>query len=111
MGYKMDFKEVLLEGWEEWDTGRYDIPGKNVTLKDGSAGSILISAEGASVYSQPLEAVYEDEGNLFLENSELKDGTDNLDHYLSDADLAEVVEVFKKYQQYQASWYDDRQEK
>jgi hypothetical protein len=45
MGYKIDFNEVLLTGWEAWDTGRYDIPGKNVTLKDGTEGCIILNEE------------------------------------------------------------------
>ena len=70
MGYKIEFKSVLLEGWEPWDgSGVYDVPGKNVTLNDGTQGCILMDNTCISVFKGSLDDM-NDEGELFLDNVE-----------------------------------------
>lgn len=98
-----EFKDVLIEGWEAWDSGNYELPSKNVTLKDGTKGCIIIGEEGSCVYNKPLDTVNDvdqDMGESFLANSEEKNDTSRLTDYLSDEDIKEVEIVFNQYVEY-----------
>lgn len=106
MSNKKEFKDVLIEGWEAWDTGNYDLPSKDVTLKDGTKGCVIVGQEGAFVYNRPLATVNDvdhDMGHSFLVNNEEKNGTNPLTDYLSDEDIKEVEVVSERYKEYQDS--------
>lgn len=99
MGYNIDFKDVLLPEWQAWDgDGVSDIPGKDVTLKDGTKGSILINSVVIGVYNTTLNELYEAYmGTVFLRHIEKVEDKDQLETYLSDTDLDEAIIVYEKF--------------
>ena len=105
MGYQIPFKDVLLEGWIGWDgNGISDIPAKDVTLKDGTHGGILLSSEGVSVYSAPTDKLYEEEGEFFLAHAKNEDFYYELEGHLSTEDMKEAFLVYNKYMEREKSY-------
>jgi len=103
--YMMKFEEALLEGWEPWCAGNYDLPAKNVTLKDGTKGCVIIDNEGIAVYSLPLETVNDDDmGAVFVEIAEQAEEVDQkLGNYVQENVRKEAKIVFKNYLKHQKS--------
>jgi hypothetical protein len=102
----MHIKDTLLPGWTTWDTGNYDLPAKDVTLKDGRKGSIIIGTEGVCVYDRLLDdlAEAEDMGVCFIDMRETPDKFDELQYLLSEKDIEESKMVFEKYMEYEKSF-------
>ncbi|PLS19098.1 hypothetical protein CVD28_01440 [Bacillus sp. M6-12] len=98
-GYQIEFKEVLMPNWEAWDgNGISDIPGKTVTLKDGTEGSILLNSEGVSVYRTNLDNLHKvDMGVVFVEHIETIADKHLLEVHLIDSDVEESIIVYEKF--------------
>lgn len=98
MGYQNDLKEVLLKGWEGWDSESFRILGKNTTLEDETTGSILVSAEGISVYSIDLDDLHHyDMETVLVEHAKTVKDKEVFEGVLSDKDVQEAVSVFNTY--------------
>lgn len=99
-----EFKDVLMEGWLSWDRGSEYIPGKDVTLKQGVKGCVLVDEDGATVYSQPMDRVNEgDMADCLMDFSKDFTETSSLNAYLSEEDVKEAEHVFKRYMAYDAN--------
>ena len=101
MGYPYELNTVLLEGWQEWSTGRSDIPGKNVTFKDGRTGSVLIGPEVITIYTTDLDNIFEDEEIAFLDSATK---VEELAPYFTEEQLDELTEMSVIYQEYEDSY-------
>lgn len=96
-----EFKAVLMEGWLSWDRGSEYIPGKDVTLKQGVKGCVLVDEDGATVYSQPMNRVNEgDMADCLLDFSKDFTESSSLNAYLTKEDMKEVTDVFNRYMAY-----------
>jgi hypothetical protein len=104
MGYKIEFNETLLPGWEAWTgNGITDIPAKNITMNNGDKACLLVDHQGVGLYKADVDQLNVDveEGEAFVDFSETGDG---LEYYLSPELIEECKTVLEKTQEREASF-------